>query len=141
MTNHARVLAIIARDPDVRLRDVAATCQLTERAVQAIVADLEQAGYLAHTRSGRRNRYRIAAGTMLRHPAEHGLSVAALLDMLDSREAGTVADGGASQADAGERHPSPTTSNSADAAEPLIGEQAARRQTDRRTDHEPPTDE
>ncbi len=82
VTNHARVLAAIARDPGVRLRDVAVVCQLTERAVQAIVADLEQAGYLTHVRDGRRNRYRITTHTTLRHPAEAGLSVAALLDML-----------------------------------------------------------
>lgn len=62
----ARVLAAIARDPGVRLRDIALEVQLTERAVQAIVADLEQAGYLARTRTGRRNHYRIASGTWLR---------------------------------------------------------------------------
>ena len=82
VTNHARVLAAIARDPGIRLRDVAVVCQLTERAVQAIVADLEQAGYLTHVRTGRRNRYHISTDTTLRHPAEAGLSVATLLDML-----------------------------------------------------------
>ncbi|MFF1902990.1 helix-turn-helix transcriptional regulator [Kitasatospora sp. NPDC058218] len=82
VTNHARVLAAIARDPGVRLRDVAVEVQLTERAVQAIVTDLEQAGYLTRSRTGRRNRYRITSGTWLRHPAESGLSVAALLDLL-----------------------------------------------------------
>ncbi|MEU1507881.1 helix-turn-helix domain-containing protein [Kitasatospora sp. NPDC005748] len=82
VTNHARVLAAIARDPGVRLRDVALEVQLTERAVQAIVTDLEQAGYLTRSRTGRRNLYRIAAGTWLRHPAESGLSVAELLDLL-----------------------------------------------------------
>ncbi|MER8184942.1 helix-turn-helix domain-containing protein [Kitasatospora sp. NPDC094015] len=87
VTNHARVLAAIARDPGVRLRDVAQEAQLTERAVQAIVTDLEQAGYLARTRTGRRNHYEIATGTWLRHPAEAGLSVSALLDLLaPSRE-------------------------------------------------------
>ena len=82
VTNHARVLAAIARDPGIRLRDVAVVCQLTERAVQAIVADLEQAAYLTHVRTGRRNRYHISTDTTLRHPAEAGLSVATLLDML-----------------------------------------------------------
>ncbi len=82
VTNHARVLTAIERDPGVRLRDVARVCRLTERAVQAIVADLEQAGYLTHTRSGRRNHYSVASDTPLRHPAESGLRVAALLDVL-----------------------------------------------------------
>ena len=82
VTNHARVLAAVARDPGVRLRDVAVEVQLTERAVQAIVTDLEQAGYLVRSRTGRRNHYRIASDTWLRHPAEAELSVSALLDLL-----------------------------------------------------------
>jgi len=83
LTNHARVLSLIARDPGVRLRDVAATCRLTERAVQAIVADLEAGGYLTRSREGRRNRYRIIPHTRLRHPAEAGRTVAALLAILE----------------------------------------------------------
>ncbi|MET9618387.1 helix-turn-helix transcriptional regulator [Kitasatospora indigofera] len=82
VTNHARVLAAIARNPGVRLRDIALESQLTERAVQGIVTDLEQGGYLTRDRVGRRNHYRITAGTRLRHPAEAGLSVEALLDLL-----------------------------------------------------------
>ena len=70
LTNHARVLIMIARDPAIRLRDVAALCGVTERTVQAIVADLEADGYLTHTREGRRNRYVIAPGTRFRHAAE-----------------------------------------------------------------------
>ncbi|MET9397104.1 helix-turn-helix domain-containing protein [Kitasatospora sp. NPDC002965] len=82
VTNHARVLAAIARNPGVRLRDVALESQLTERAVQGIVTDLEKAGYLTRTRVGRRNHYSITTGTWLRHPAEAGLSVEALLGLL-----------------------------------------------------------
>ncbi|MFF7339836.1 helix-turn-helix transcriptional regulator [Streptomyces sp. NPDC008163] len=82
ITNHARVLATIAEDPTVRIRDIAARCRLTERAVQRIIADLEQDGYLSHTREGRANTYRIAPDKVLRHPAEAGLSVASLLTLL-----------------------------------------------------------
>ncbi|MFG2591334.1 winged helix-turn-helix domain-containing protein [Streptomyces sp. NBC_01166] len=82
ITNHARVLAAIADDPNVRIRDIAAHCQLTERAVQRIISDLEQDGYLSHTRAGRTNTYRIRPDKLLRHPAEAGLSVAALLSLL-----------------------------------------------------------
>ncbi|MQS16650.1 MarR family transcriptional regulator [Streptomyces kaniharaensis] len=84
LTSHARVLGTIARDPGIRLRDIAAQCDLTERAVRAIVADLETAGYLTHTRTGRRNRYEIVPDTRLRHPADGELSVAALLAFLTS---------------------------------------------------------
>ncbi|MGW2813629.1 helix-turn-helix transcriptional regulator [Streptomyces sp. NPDC001415] len=82
LTNHARVLAAIADDPSTRIRDIAAHCRLTERAVQRIIADLEEAGYLSHTRRGRSNTYHIEAGTPLRHPAEAGLTVASLLAVL-----------------------------------------------------------
>ena len=82
LTHHARVLILIARDPGIRLRDVADTCGLTERRVQGIVADLESAGYLAHTREGRRNRYRVIPGTHFRHPAEAGRQIAGLLALV-----------------------------------------------------------
>ncbi|MEV5281549.1 helix-turn-helix domain-containing protein [Streptomyces sp. NPDC051994] len=82
LTNHARVLAAIADDPSARIRDIAAHCRLTERAVQRIISDLEDAGYLSHTRQGRSNTYRIEPGTPLRHPAEAGLTVSSLLAVL-----------------------------------------------------------
>lgn len=87
LTNHARVLAVIADDNSARIRDIAAHCRLTERAVQKIIADLEQDGYLSHTREGRGNIYRIEPDRVLRHPAEAGLSVAALLSLLAQDEA------------------------------------------------------
>jgi MarR-like DNA-binding transcriptional regulator SgrR of sgrS sRNA len=82
LTNHARVLVQIARNPGARVRDIAATCRLTERAVQRIIADLEHDGYLTHTRSGRGNQYQVTPGTMLRHPADVGPTVAELLALL-----------------------------------------------------------
>jgi DNA-binding MarR family transcriptional regulator len=47
------VLVEIAKDPKARIRDISAVVGLTERTVQAIVADLEATGYLTRTRSGR----------------------------------------------------------------------------------------
>ncbi|MDR6976047.1 putative ArsR family transcriptional regulator [Streptomyces sp. 3330] len=88
LTNHARVLAAIADNRSARIRDLAAHCRLTERAVQKIIADLEQDGYLSHTREGRGNTYRVEPGKVLRHPAEAGLSVAALLSLLAQDDMG-----------------------------------------------------
>src|ERR1700722_17294325 len=79
LSTHARVLVEIARDPDVRIRDLSAECDMTERAVQRIVADLEQAGYLSHTRVGRRNRYTVNADQTFRHHAHAGYPVGPLL--------------------------------------------------------------
>ncbi|MFI8998595.1 helix-turn-helix transcriptional regulator [Streptomyces sp. NPDC053542] len=87
ITNHARVLAAIADNHSARIRDIAAYCRLTERAVQKIIADLERDGYLSHTREGRTNLYRIDPSRVLRHPAEAGLTVASLLSLLIQDEA------------------------------------------------------
>ena len=58
-TNHARVLICIARDPGLRLRDLAASRGITERSAYGIVADLVEAGYVVKDKDGRRNRYRV----------------------------------------------------------------------------------
>ncbi|MCM4080111.1 helix-turn-helix transcriptional regulator [Paractinoplanes hotanensis] len=70
LTNHAHVLLALAREPTARLRDVATSVGITERAAQAIVADLEAAGYLHRERVGRRNEYTINTAGSFRHPAE-----------------------------------------------------------------------
>lgn len=82
ITSHARVLAAIADNPNIRIREIAAHCRLTERAVARIISDLEKDGYLSHTREGRTNTYRIDPDKVLRHPAEGGLSAASLLSLL-----------------------------------------------------------
>jgi DNA-binding IclR family transcriptional regulator len=79
LTNHARILVILARDPRLRLRDVAATAGITERSAQGIVADLEEAGYLTHVREGRRNHYSLGPTRAFRHPAEAGGRIEGLL--------------------------------------------------------------
>jgi DNA-binding MarR family transcriptional regulator len=65
VTNHARVLAFVAANPNARLRDIAATVGVTERTAGQIVNDLEQAGYLSKNRDGRRNQYAIAANQVI----------------------------------------------------------------------------
>lgn len=103
ITNHARVLAAIAENQNARVRDIAAHCRLTERAVQKIISDLEESGYLSHRREGRSNAYQIEPGTVLRHPAEAGLTVTSLLALLVQVDAhhSTRADGSDGQAGAG----------------------------------------
>ena len=81
LTNHAHVLLAVARDPTARLRDVADTIGITERAAQAIVADLEAAGYLTRERVGRRNHYTVNRAGHFRHPAEAQQRIGDLLDL------------------------------------------------------------
>jgi len=82
LTNHARVLLYIARDPGARLRDIAASQGITERSAHAIVADLAQAGYLVKRKDGRRNRYQIEAHLPLAEPGTRELAIGEVLDLL-----------------------------------------------------------
>ena len=82
LTNHAHVLLCVARDPDARLRDVAADVGITERAAQRIVADLAEAGYLERQREGRRNRYRLHPELPLRHRLENEHAIGEVLGVL-----------------------------------------------------------
>lgn len=82
LTGHGHVLVEIARNPDARIRDISLLVDLTERTVQAIVADLEAAGYLTRTRIGRRTRYTVNADSPFRHSAQEGLRVGPMLDLL-----------------------------------------------------------
>ncbi len=82
LTNHAHVLISVAEDPHLRIRDLAVRVGITERAVQRIISELEDAGYLTHEREGRRNVYRVRANRPLRHPVEAHQSVSALLHAL-----------------------------------------------------------
>ncbi|MER5927360.1 helix-turn-helix transcriptional regulator [Streptomyces mirabilis] len=81
LTNHTRVLIVIARAPAARLRDIAAACHVSERTAQNIVTDLEQAGYLSRERAGRRTRYILCLDGTLRHPANAHVPVRALLEL------------------------------------------------------------
>ncbi len=87
LTNHAHVLLTIARDPTARLRDVADAVGITERATQAIVADLEAAGYLQRERVGRRNEYTVNPTGRFRHPAEADHSIGDLLALFTNPSA------------------------------------------------------
>jgi DNA-binding IclR family transcriptional regulator len=83
VTNHTQVLLCIARDEDVRTRDIAQMVGITERAAQRIVADLVEAGFVTVGRVGRRNRYAINRGAAMRHEAQAGHPIGELLDLLE----------------------------------------------------------
>lgn len=82
LTNHAQVLLCLAATPDIRLRDVAAHVGITERAAQRIVAELVAAGYVTTTRVGRRNHYTVDREHAMRHTAQMGYEIGALLEAL-----------------------------------------------------------
>jgi DNA-binding IclR family transcriptional regulator len=82
LTNHAQVLLCLAETPDIRLRDVAERVGITERASQRILADLVHDGYVKTSRVGRRNHYTLEPGRTMRHKAQAGYEVGALLKAL-----------------------------------------------------------
>lgn len=92
MTNHSHVLICLAREPDLRLRDVAERVGITERAVQRIVADLEAAQVLQRIRDGRRNRYEVDVNRPLRHSVESHCTVSDLLKIVELDGIAVVSD-------------------------------------------------
>ena len=85
ITNHARVLLLLAGDPDARLRDLAAALDITERTAFGIVTDLVEAGYLIKQRGGRRNRYHIQEHLPLPDPIGRERTIGEVLELLAAR--------------------------------------------------------
>ena len=82
LTGHGHVLVEITRNPEARIRDISPVVGLTERTVQAIVADLEADGYIARTRAGRRVVYTVNRHSLFRHSAQDGHRIGPFLDLL-----------------------------------------------------------
>lgn len=82
LTNHAHVLILLSLDSSLVLREVALRIGITERAVQRIIADLEQDGFIERERVGRKNQYRIQAKRPLRHPIESHRSIGDLITLI-----------------------------------------------------------
>jgi len=87
LTNDAHVLLCLVEKPAARMREVAVRVGITERAVQRIVAELEEAGYLSRMREGRANRYLVHDNLFLRHPVESHCTIAGLIGMVTGRRA------------------------------------------------------
>jgi hypothetical protein len=82
LTYHARVLLLVANDPGVRLRDIAASLNITERSAFGIITDLAEAGYVVKEKNGRRNRYHIQAHLPLPEPDGRERTVGEILALL-----------------------------------------------------------
>ncbi len=82
LTNHGRALLCIAHDPDVRLRDIAATLGITERSAYGVVTDLADAGYVVKVKEGRRNRYEVQAHLPLPDVTAREQAIGEVLDLL-----------------------------------------------------------
>ncbi len=82
LTNHARVLLCVAHDPGVRLRDIAASLDITERSAFGILTDLVEAGYVVKEKEGRRNRYHVQSHLPLPEPDVRQRTIGEVLELL-----------------------------------------------------------
>lgn len=82
LTNHGHILLLVAQQPGIRMREVAESVGVTERCVQRILSELEEAGYVTRVHEGRRNHYEVHPDMPLRHPAERHQQVSALLRLV-----------------------------------------------------------
>lgn len=90
LTNHAHVLILLSQNSSLVLREVAARIGITERAVQRIVADLEDDGFIERAKVGRQNQYRLRTEQALRHPIESHRTIGDLIQLVtgDDQDAG-----------------------------------------------------
>jgi hypothetical protein len=82
LTNHAHVLLCLAQGESLTARELGMRIGITERSVQAILADLIDDGYLKKSKVGRRNSYTVNPRGRLRHPLEASHTVGELIDAL-----------------------------------------------------------
>jgi len=81
LSNHGHTLIQIARDPDLKVTELAALIGITERSTLSIISDLEEDGYISVERIGRRNRYKVNPKKKFRHPGEADHSIGELLNI------------------------------------------------------------
>ena len=82
LSNHAHVLRLLWTDPDLRMREIAVRVGITERAVQRIIHDLVEEGYVSISKAGRCNHYEPNLESHLRHPLEAGVTIRSFLEGL-----------------------------------------------------------
>lgn len=82
LTNHSHVLILLHAEPELVLREVATRVGITERAVQRVVQDLEEGGFIRRERVGRHNRYEVLPDVPLRHPIESHRNIGDLLKLI-----------------------------------------------------------
>lgn len=86
LTNHAHVLILLSANSSMILREVASRIGITERAVQRIIADLENEGFIEREKIGRQNQYRIVSQQPLRHPIESHRTIGDLISLITGSE-------------------------------------------------------
>jgi DNA-binding MarR family transcriptional regulator len=82
LSNHGHVIVQLARNPELKISELADLVGITERRVAAILRELQEAGYILVAKEGRRNYYQVNLDGRLRHDAESAKSVGDLIAVL-----------------------------------------------------------
>jgi len=82
LSNHAHVLICIAKDPEIRLSEIAELVGIRERTVHRIVHELSDDGYISVIKDGRKNSYEINLNRPLRHPLEASHNIQVIIEPL-----------------------------------------------------------
>jgi predicted transcriptional regulator len=85
-TNYGHVLFVLAIEPDLTLREVSFKVGITERAVQRIIADLDDDGFLKITKQGRRNHYEVRSRKNLNHEIEKKCKISDLIKLIQNQK-------------------------------------------------------
>jgi len=91
ITNHAQVLLAVARNPFVRVSDIAQAANITERYAYRLLGDLQLAGYVSRSRHGRRNHYRVNPDVPLADPMVEDQSLGEFLRLTDRSGSSDIA--------------------------------------------------
>ncbi|WP_074713117.1 helix-turn-helix transcriptional regulator [Arthrobacter alpinus] len=82
LTNHLHALYCVALHPGIRIREIADSVGVQERAAHRIVADLVAGGYLTRRRVGSRNFYELHPNQPIRREGLDEVAVGEILDVL-----------------------------------------------------------
>jgi hypothetical protein len=85
LSNHGQALLCIARDPHMRLRDIADCLGITERRTYDIVSDLTEGGYVVKEKDGRRNSYAVQGHLPLPDDLIQEQAIGEVLGLLTAR--------------------------------------------------------
>lgn len=95
ISNHGAALGVIARDPNITVREVAQAVGVTERSATNILRDLRDAGFVDVQRVGRRNYYSVKLEQRLRREGYQESTVGELLAALHAMTALDMSEAGA----------------------------------------------
>lgn len=84
LSNHGLVLICLNNYEGYPMRLIGQVIGITERAVQRIVSDLEESGYIVREKVGRKNKYKILKDASLRHAVSGHCSVGQFLDSFNA---------------------------------------------------------